>query len=86
MVESINYPWHESTVPGERPIDKPELPKDGYEITMLAENGNDGGWAAQSRAIPAFRGIQRRNRPASVGRIGIPSLSRISPWGSASDC
>ena len=37
MVESINYPWHESTVPGERPIDKTELPKDGYEITMLAE-------------------------------------------------
>lgn len=42
MVESPNYPWHESGVPGERPIDKPELPKEGYEITMLAETETAG--------------------------------------------
>ena len=85
MVESINYPWHESTVPGERPIDKPELPKDGYEITMLAETEtmDDGQLKSGGSGISK---CSATSRPASVGRTGIPSRSRISPWGSASDC
>ncbi len=42
MVDSQNYPWHEGTAPGERPIDKPELPAGGYELTMLAETETQG--------------------------------------------
>jgi hypothetical protein len=42
MIESPNYPWEESAVPGERPIDKPELPPQGYAITMVAETETRG--------------------------------------------
>ena len=52
MVESINYPWHESSVPGERPIDKPELPKDGYDITLLAERKR---WTMDNSKSGRFR-------------------------------
>ena len=78
-------PRKDSATPGERAIDKPELPTQGYAFTMSADTETIEGKGQLKLGTHRHFEVYCDEPPRIVERIPTPSPFATLPWGWDSD-